>query len=198
MTEYVKVNVEITQAAETFIRRMMRFVKGPDAVFRMLVKPGGCLGYAVTFDLLEAPGEEDYVWEQSGLRISSDYATSQLLSSIITFGPQPNKAIVGRNAFAHEAGIHQDGYLKEKTTYEIVDPKSVGVPEGRLVLGKHSGRHALKQRCEDLGYHLSKEELETVYHEFTALADRKKGIIDEEIAVIIEHAQSAVAQVAGV
>jgi len=79
MTEYVKVNVEITQAAETFIRRMMRFVKGPDAVFRMLVKPGGCLGYAVTFDLLEAPGEEDYVWEQSGLRISSDYATSQLL-----------------------------------------------------------------------------------------------------------------------
>ena len=71
-----------------------------------------------------------------------------MLSSIITFGPQPNKAIVGRNAFAHEAGIHQDGYLKEKSTYEIIDPKSVGVPEGKLVLGKHSGRHALKQRCE--------------------------------------------------
>jgi 2-isopropylmalate synthase len=140
----------------------------------------------------------DYYPFTTGIHTEHLYATSQLLSSIITFGPQPNKAIVGRNAFAHEAGIHQDGYLKEKTTYEIVDPKSVGVPEGRLVLGKHSGRHALKQRCEDLGYHLSKEELETVYHEFTALADRKKGIIDEEIAVIIEHAQSAVAQVAGV
>ena len=140
----------------------------------------------------------DYYPFTTGNHTEHLYATSQLLSSIITFGPQPNKAIVGRNAFAHEAGIHQDGYLKEKTTYEIVDPKSVGVPEGRLVLGKHSGRHALKQRCEDLGYHLSKEELETVYHEFTALADRKKGIIDEEIAVIIEHAQSAVAQVAGV
>jgi len=90
-----------------------------------------------------------------------------LLSSIITFGPQPNKAIVGRNAFAHEAGIHQDGYLKEKSTYEIIDPKSVGVPEGKLVLGKHSGRHALKQRCEQMGYSLSKDELDVVYREFT-------------------------------
>ena len=66
---------------------------------------------------------------------------------MITFGPQPNKAIVGRNAFAHEAGIHQDGYLKEKTTYEIIDPRTVGVPESKLVLGKHSGRHALKKRA---------------------------------------------------
>src|SRR5271167_1958021 len=80
------------------------------------------------------------------------YSASQLLSSIITFGPQPNKAIVGENAFAHEAGIHQDGYLKERTTYEIMDPHSVGVPEGKLVLGKHSGRHALKQRCVELGF----------------------------------------------
>ena len=74
---------------------------------------------------------------------------------MITFGPQPNKAIVGENAFAHEAGIHQDGYLKEKTTYEIMDPRSVGVPESKLVLGKHSGRHALTKRCEDLGYDLT-------------------------------------------
>ena len=140
----------------------------------------------------------DYYPFTTGIQTQHLYATSQLLSSIITFGPQPNKAIVGRNAFAHEAGIHQDGYLKEKTTYEIVDPKTVGVPEGRLVLGKHSGRHALKQRCEALGYQLSKEELETVYHEFTALADRKKGIMDEEIALIVKRAQSAVAQVAGV
>ena len=107
-----------------------------------------------------------------------------MLSSIISFGPQPNKAIVGRNAFAHEAGIHQDGYLKERTTYEIIDPKSVGVPEGRLVLGKHSGRHALKKRCEDLGFTLTKEELDIVYKEITALADNKKGLMDEEIAAL--------------
>src|SRR6266566_3439632 len=113
------------------------------------------------------------------------YPASQLLSSLITFGPQPNKAIVGENAFAHEAGIHQDGYLKEKSTYEIIDPKSVGVPEGKLVLGKHSGRHALKQRCETLGFSLTKDELDIVYTQFTALADRKKGILDEEIASLI-------------
>jgi len=109
------------------------------------------------------------------------YAASQLLSSIITFGPQPNKAIVGENAFAHEAGIHQDGYLKERTTYEIIEPKSVGVPESTLILGKHSGRHALAKRCADLGFVLNKEQLDTVYHRFTALADRKKGVRNDEI-----------------
>ena len=109
------------------------------------------------------------------------YPCSQLLTSIITFGPQPNKAIVGENAFAHEAGIHQDGFLKERTTYEIMDPKSVGVPESKLVLGKHSGRHALAKRCEDLGISLSREQLDTVYHRFTELADRKKGLRNEEI-----------------
>jgi 2-isopropylmalate synthase len=109
------------------------------------------------------------------------FPCSQLLTSIITFGPQPNKAIVGENAFAHEAGIHQDGFLKERTTYEIMDPKSVGVPESKLVLGKHSGRHALAKRCEDLGLPLTKEQLDTVYHRFTELADRKKGLRNEEI-----------------
>jgi 2-isopropylmalate synthase len=109
------------------------------------------------------------------------YPASQLLTSIISFGVQPNKAIVGRNAFAHEAGIHQDGFLKERTTYEIIDPKTVGVPESKLVLGKHSGRHALKARCDELGIPLSREELDDVYHRFSALADRKKGIMDEEI-----------------
>ena len=112
------------------------------------------------------------------------YPASQLLSSIITFGPQPNKAIVGENAFAHEAGIHQDGYLKERTTYEIIEPKSVGVPESRLVLGKHSGRHALAKRCEDLGFVLTKEQLEAVYHRFTTLADRKKGLRNDEISAV--------------
>jgi len=109
------------------------------------------------------------------------YPCSQLLTSLITFGPQPNKAIVGENAFAHEAGIHQDGFLKERTTYEIMDPKSVGVPESKLVLGKHSGRHALAKRCEDLGMPLTREQLDTVYHRFTELADRKKGLRNEEI-----------------
>src|SRR6266403_2083018 len=127
----------------------------------------------------------------TGIHTEHLFSASQLLAGIITFGPQPNKAIVGRNAFAHEAGIHQDGYLKEKTTYEIIDPKSVGVPVGKLVLGKHSGRHALKQRCETLGFSLSKVELDIVYTQFTALADRKKGLLDEEIAGIVEASQKA-------
>ena len=119
------------------------------------------------------------------------YPASQHLSSIITFGPQPNKAIVGENAFAHEAGIHQDGYLKERTTYEIMDPKSVGVPESKLVLGKHSGRHALGQRCKDLGFSLTKDQLEQVYTHFTALADRKKGVRNDEIVALVHHIMSA-------
>ncbi len=112
------------------------------------------------------------------------FPASQLLTSIITFGPQPNKAIVGENAFAHEAGIHQDGFLKERTTYEIIEPHSVGVPESKLILGKHSGRHALAKRCEDLGLDLSREQLDTVYHRFTTLADRKKGMRNDEITAL--------------
>ncbi len=138
-----------------------------------------------------------YPWT-TGIHAEHLFGASQLLSSIISFGPQPNKAIVGRNAFAHEAGIHQDGYLKERTTYEIIDPKSVGVPEGKLVLGKHSGRHALKNRLEDLGFTLSKEELDIVYREITTLADNKKGLMDEEIAELARRSQQlAVAQPAG-
>ena len=112
------------------------------------------------------------------------YPASQMLSSMIKFGPQPNKAIVGENAFAHEAGIHQDGFLKERSTYEIIEPKSVGVPESRLVLGKHSGRHALAKRCEDLGCPLTREQLDVMYRRFTALADRKKGLRNEEITAL--------------
>ncbi len=129
---------------------------------------------------------QDRLPYDTGIRPEHLYSASQLLASMITFGPQPNKAIVGRNAFAHEAGIHQDGYLKEKSTYEIMDPHSVGVPESKLVLGKHSGRHALKKRTEDLGYDLSKEELQSLYDRFTALADNKKGLVDEEIIALIE------------
>jgi 2-isopropylmalate synthase len=124
---------------------------------------------------------------ETGIVTEHLYPASRLLASMIAFGPQPNKAIVGSNAFAHEAGIHQDGVLKEPTTYEIIDPKTVGVPESSLVLGKHSGRHALNQRCKDLGYTLAKDELDAVYQRFTALADRKKGILDGEIRAIVEQ-----------
>ncbi len=130
----------------------------------------------------------------TGIHTEHLYPASQLLSSIISFGPQPNKAIVGRNAFAHEAGIHQDGYLKEPTTYEIISPKSVGVPESRLVLGKHSGRHALGKRCEELGFTLCRDELDLIYKEITALADNKKGLMDEEIAQIARRCQQQYAE----
>ena len=129
----------------------------------------------------------------TGIETPRLYPSSRLLSSLIAFGPQPNKAIVGRNAFAHEAGIHQDGFLKERTTYEIIDPVSVGVPESRLVLGKHSGRHALRKRCEDLGFALDAAAVDAIYRRFIALADRKKGVTDEEIARLarIETGQEA-------
>jgi 2-isopropylmalate synthase len=130
---------------------------------------------------------QDKLPYDTGIRTEELYSASQLLGSIISFGAQPNKAIVGRNAFAHEAGIHQDGYLKERTTYEIMDPRTVGVPESKLVLGKHSGRHALKKRCDDLGYDLTKDELESLYQRFTAVADRKKGLLDEEIIALIHE-----------
>jgi len=129
----------------------------------------------------------------TGIITEGLYPASRMLSSIITFGPQPNKAIVGENAFAHEAGIHQDGYLKHKSTYEIIEPNLVGVPESRLVLGKHSGRHALNQRCIDLGFDLTKEQLKQVYVQFTALADRKKGIRNEEISALIQQVLSPAA-----
>ena len=116
------------------------------------------------------------------------YDASQTLNECITFGPQPNKAIVGRNAFAHEAGIHQDGYLKHRTTYEIMTPASVGVPASKLVLGKHSGRHALRQRIVDLGYgDLDKADTIKVYKAFTALADTRKGLLDEDIVELLEE-----------
>ena len=133
----------------------------------------------------------------TGIHTEHLYSASELLSSLITFGPQPNKAIVGRNAFAHEAGIHQDGYLKEKTTYEIIDPRTVGVPEGRLVLGKHSGRHALNERAKQLGFELDKDELNALYQRFSAVADhRKKGLMDEEIAALIREGRQRSERVA--
>lgn len=114
------------------------------------------------------------------------YRSSRLLTNLTGTFVQPNKAIVGKNAFAHEAGIHQDGVLKHALTYEIMTPQSVGMVSSRLVLGKHSGRHALRAKYEELGYQLSKEELERAYFFFTKLADQKKEVYDEDLIAIIQ------------
>jgi 2-isopropylmalate synthase len=113
------------------------------------------------------------------------YAASCLLSEIIGIAPQPNKAIVGRNAFAHEAGIHQHGVIANPLTYEIMTPESVGVPGNNLVLGKHSGRHALGKRLAELGYMASKTELDSVYQSFMKLAESKKNIYDQDLLSLI-------------
>ena len=122
---------------------------------------------------------------QTGVRTQELYPASQLLSEIVGFPVQPNKAIVGRNAFAHEAGIHQHGVLSNPLCYEIMTPESVGVPENRIVLGKHSGRHALSLRYERLGHALSRQELEAVYERFIDLADRKKRIYDQDLLSLL-------------
>ena len=118
--------------------------------------------------------------------------TSRLVSSVTGIRVQRNKAIVGRNAFAHEAGIHQDGMLKERTTYEIMRPEDVGFTKTDLVLGKHSGRAALADRAKTLGYRLTGEQLHTVFEEFKKLADKKKEIYDGDIAALIEKQIHAV------
>jgi len=114
------------------------------------------------------------------------FRSSRLLSNLTGAFVQPNKAIVGKNAFAHEAGIHQDGMLKHSQTYEIMTPQSVGIVSSTLVMGKHSGRHALKKKYEELGYQLTKEELERAYFFFTKLADQKKEVYDEDLIAIIQ------------
>ncbi|CAN5698896.1 2-isopropylmalate synthase [soil metagenome] len=113
------------------------------------------------------------------------YRASQLLSYLTGVFPQPNKAIVGRNAFAHEAGIHQHGMLQNGLTYEIIQPEMVGIPRSTLVLGKHSGRHGLERRFRDLGYDLTEAQLAEVYREFIALADRKREILDEDLLALL-------------
>ena len=113
------------------------------------------------------------------------YPTSRLVTSITGVSVQPNKAIVGANAFAHESGIHQDGLLKEKLTYEIMTPESVGISKSSLVLGKHSGRHAFRERIEGLGYTLDDKELMLAFKRFKTLSDMKKHIYDEDIEMII-------------
>ncbi len=117
----------------------------------------------------------------NSIKLNQLYPTSEVLGQIITFRPSPNKAIVGDNAFAHEAGIHQHGMLANPLTYEILTPSLVGAPRMHLVLGKHSGHAALRHRLEQLGFTVTREELTQVYYRFVALADRKKNIYDQDL-----------------
>ena len=136
---------------------------------------------------------------QTGINTQQIYPSSCLLSEVIGFPPQPNKAIVGRNAFAHEAGIHQHGVIANPLCYEIMTPESVGVPGNNLVLGKHSGRHALGKRLAELGYSASAAELDSVYARFMKLAESKKNIYDQDLLSLLPPAArpKPVARVAG-
>ena len=127
----------------------------------------------------------DFFGLETGVRTEEIFRASRLLSHITGVHVQPNKAVVGENAFAHEAGIHQDGVLKEKLTYEIMRPEDIGRPSNKLVLGKHSGRHALAARLKDLGLDLAGAELDRAFKKFKELADRKKEVYDEDLAAMV-------------
>ena len=129
---------------------------------------------------------KDHYGIQTGIKSELLYPTSRLVSRITGIPVQPNKAIVGANAFSHESGIHQDGMLKQRTTYEIMTPESVGWGSSTLVLGKHSGRHALRDRLKQLGYDLRSDDLNRVFERFKSLADRKKNVFDEDLEAIVE------------
>ncbi|MCC6543565.1 MAG: 2-isopropylmalate synthase [Nitrospirae bacterium] len=128
-----------------------------------------------------------YFDADTGINTQEIYKTSRLVSSITGMVVQPNKAIVGANAFAHESGIHQDGLLKDKRTYEIMTPESVGIPMHKLVLGKHSGSHAFRNKLEELGYNLSDEEVNKAFDRFKKVADQKKEVFEEDIEAIISE-----------
>ncbi|MCX5695761.1 MAG: 2-isopropylmalate synthase [Candidatus Omnitrophica bacterium] len=121
-----------------------------------------------------------------GINTKEIFRTSRLVSNLTNFVVPPNKAIVGRNAFAHESGIHQDAILKNRTTYEIMDPKDVGLAKSQLILGKHSGRHAFRDRLKSLGFHLNEEELNKAFKRFKEVADKKKDIFDDDLRIIVE------------
>jgi len=126
------------------------------------------------------------------LKTKEIYKSSKLVSNITGVLVQPNKAVVGANAFAHESGIHQDGMLKDRNTYEIMSPEAVGVPESLLVLGKHSGRHAFTRRIKDLGYTLEAPIMESLFERFKILADKKKCVFDDDIIALVEEGISGV------
>jgi 2-isopropylmalate synthase len=127
----------------------------------------------------------DRVPVDTGIDTRALFAASQLVSELTGERVQANKAIVGRNAFAHEAGIHQDGMLKDRRTYEIIRPEDVGVPQTTFVLGKHSGRHAVQKRCEQWGVALSRHEVDQVYRRMVAVADAKKHVSDDDLRAIV-------------
>jgi 2-isopropylmalate synthase len=126
----------------------------------------------------------------TGIRHEEIYSASRLLSDILGFEPQPNKAVVGRNAFAHEAGMHQHGILNNPMCYEIMTPESVGVPPNRIVLGKHSGRNALAHKLTEMGHALSAEEINRFYEEFLHVADSKKHIHDQDLVAILHKVRT--------
>jgi 2-isopropylmalate synthase len=128
---------------------------------------------------------------ETGIVSAEIFATSQMLTAITGVPVQPNKAIIGRNAFAHEAGIHQDGVVKNPLTYEIMTPHSVGVPNSQLVLGKHSGRHALGRRYQELGFEFERVELDAIYKRFVVLADRIKTVEDHHLLDLLRPAERA-------
>ncbi len=130
---------------------------------------------------------KDFFGADTGIRTEEISKTSRLVSKITGMVVQPNKAIVGANAFAHTSGIHQDGLLKEKSTYEIMKPESIGLVQSKLVMGKLSGRHAFRQRLEELGYRLSEEELNHAFERFKRLADQKKEMYEEDLEVIVSE-----------
>ena len=136
----------------------------------------------------------DYFGVDTQVETTQLYSTSRLVSQVSGFAVQPNKAVVGRNAFRHASGIHQDGVLKERTNYEIIDPVAVGVPRSELVLGKLSGRHGLKARLEELGYAPSDEEMAKIYDAFKVIADKKREVTDRDLISLMSNERTAVAE----
>ena len=136
----------------------------------------------------------DYFGVDSGVDATQLFNTSRLVSQVSGFAVQPNKAIVGRNAFRHASGIHQDAVLKKATTFEIINPTDVGVPRSELVLGKLSGRHGLKARLEELGYSPSDAEMGKIYEAFTVIADKKREVMDRDLIALMGNERTAVAE----
>jgi 2-isopropylmalate synthase len=137
----------------------------------------------------------DYFSVNHRIDTTQIYRASKLVSSLTGINVQPNKAIVGANAFAHESGIHQHGLLAEKTTYEIMSPKSIGLTTNRMVLGKHSGRHAFDERLQEMGYNLTSDEIQKSFERFKKLADKKKVVLDRDIEALIGEKASQIPQI---
>jgi 2-isopropylmalate synthase len=130
---------------------------------------------------------ENFYGKVTNVRASEIVKTSRLVSNLTGIVVQPNKAVVGSNAFAHESGIHQDAMIKDSSTYEIMTPSDIGWGETKIVLGRHSGRHGLSKRLEDLGYHLTKEKIDRVYERFLAVADKKKEVFDADLEALVSE-----------